>query len=562
MPTKPPYDAYVHYLSQPLMKTTCLFEGGVGRNINGNMFALVRMMCTDSAYADYELVYSVREELLAVARERFASYGLDRVHFVISESDEYNRYLARAKYLWNDNTFPAYFTKREGQVYVNTWHGSGPKLLGMPDIQNSLRTFANVQKNLLAADYEVYPSEVTRGAYLRNYELAPFYSGTCLMHDYPRNDVFDDRGLYERVRTEQGIGTEQQVIAYMPTWRGAGRTAEGEEQVEIISRQLALIDARLRDGQLFFVNLHFLVSSQLSYDDYRHIRPFPRELETYDFLAACDVLVSDYSSVMFDYAVTGRPILLFAYDEEEYLCDKKLFFPYREMPFPIANTAEELTDLLTGDLSGVTYPEFQQRFCAYHTGHATKDLLDLVFFGQSKGVNAIPCTHAPIDTALYVNNLGKKGKTDALVREVLARVDEHTALITTATFSEGTIEAFRQLDGRIPLFVIVRRHVQTREEERLFELAQRNKFFNRLFEWRLRSYFAREAHQMLGDFHPRQICCLEPDGSYFMWMAKGLDCERRAITGLIKSGKKTREAAAVCLAQGYTAEKGSPSSDT
>lgn len=550
-----PYDAYVHQLSLPLWERTCLFEGGVGRNINGNMFALVRAMCHDEAYASYELVYAVDEGMMELARARFAAYGLDRVRLVVVESDEFNECLARAKYLFNDNTFPAYFTKRSDQVYVNTWHGSGPKKLGLADISNSLRSFANVQKNLLLADYDVYPSEVTRDMYLREYDLAPFYRGTCLMHDYPRNDVLGDQGVYQRVRSEQGIGSDQQVIAYMPTWRGTGRTADDAKQVDLIAGYLTAIDAQLRDDQLFYVNLHFLVSSRLDFDGYQHIRPFPSQYETYDFLAACDVLVTDYSSVMFDYAVTRRPICLFAYDEQEYLANMELFFPYREMPFPIANTTGELTDLLGGDLSGMEYEKFFGTYCRRHTGHATKSLLDLVFFGKTEGIEAYRCEPEPIEGMLYVKYLGKGRVADVAIPEILARVDEHTVLVTTGTYSERAIEAFEQLRYKVHILVVVRRRVQTLWEKALFGLARRGAILNHLLEGRLHGYFHREAGQMLANAESARFVALAPDGSYLMWAMKGVECERVALewpTPVV--GKKTRALARVCTSTGYALE--------
>lgn len=542
-------------LSLPLWDKACLFEGGVGRNINGNMFALVRTMCQDEAYADYELVYAVDESMMEAARARFAAYGLDRVRLVVVESDDFNECLARAKYLWNDNTFPAYFTKRPDQVYVNTWHGIGPKRLGLADISNSLRSFANVQKNLLLADYDVYPSEVTRDAYLCEYDLAPFYRGTCLMHDYPRNDVLTDSGVYQRVRAEQGIGPNRQVIAYMPTWRGAGRTADADGQVALIADYLSAIDARLRDDQLFYVNLHFLVSSKLDFDGYRHIRPFPSQYETYDFLAACDVLVSDYSSVMFDFAVTRRPICLFAYDEREYLANMQLFFPYREMPFPIANTTDELMDLLGSDLSGMSYEAFCEAYCRYHTGHATKSLLDLVLFGKEEGIETFRCDPEPIENMLYVKYLGKRRVADAVIPEILARADQHTVLVTTGTYSERAIEAFEQLRYKVHILVVVRRRVQTLGEKMLFGLARRGSFLDRLLEGRLHDYFRREAGQMLANTKTARFVALAPDGSYLMWAMKGVDCERVALewpTPVV--GKKTCALARVCMSNGYALE--------
>lgn len=549
-----PYDAYVRQRKMPLWDKACLFESAVGKNINGNMFALMREMCANEAYAKFEIVFAVTEGMLDKAQARFDAYGMQRVKLVVEESSEYNEYLARAKYLWNDDTFPAYFTKRPEQVYVNTWHGSGPKRLGLGDIANSLRSFANVQKNLLTADYDLYPSEFTRDAFMRDYDLAPFYEGTILLHDYPRNDVLANLTVRERVREEQNYSQDTQVIAYMPTWRGTARTVDDEDQVSAVKEQFEAIDDRLRDDQLLLVNLHFLVSSQLTYEDYKHIRPFPTAYETYDVLSACDVLISDYSSVVFDFAVTNRPIVLFAYDEEEYLADHGTFLPYHDLPFPIVHTVQELMDVLQPDLPAGGYDDFRSTFCAYHTGHATCDLLEYVLHGEDGNVKTEKCNPAPIDEALYVCNLGKRRVYEAVASEIRERGRSGAVLITTATFSQNAIEALEELHDHVHILFIVRRRVQTVGEKALFGLARRSALLCRLLSPKLQECFAREAGQLLCGVTPKQVRALAPDGSYFMWAAKGLDCERVACMNVKPFGKRTLAQARVCAAQGYQVE--------
>lgn len=547
-----PYHRYVKQLRRPLWEKTCLFEAGVGRNINGNMFALVRELCSNPAYKDYEPVFSVNKDMLPAAKERFSAYGLDRVRLVVLESNEYNECLARAKYLFNDNTFPAYFTKRPDQVYLNTWHGTPLKRLGMSDIENSLRSFANVQKNLLTADYDLFPNEYTKGVFMEDYDLTPFFCGTSVVCDYPRNDVFSDNETYVRVRAQEKVPSDQQVIAYMPTWRGLGRTADSEGQIEQVTQLLTDIDASLHDDQTFFVNLHFVVQGGIDFTAFQHVKPFPKQYETYDFLAACDVLVTDYSSVMFDFAVTGRPIVLFAYDEDEYMTDKGTYFPYRSLPFPVVSTTDKLVERLgdTGHVDG--YEQFKQRFCSHHKRRASQSLLSLVLDGKEGDLQLTKHEPWRIDDALYVFSLGKKRVREELLDQIISRADEHTVLITTASYSEGAIEAFRQLAGKVHMLVIVRRQVQTLGEKRTFELVSGHRSASRLLEGQLKGYFAREAGQMLCGVSFKRFHALAPDGSYLMWMVKGTESTLFAeLKDSSIVGKKPYRLAEICVSRGY-----------
>lgn len=553
---KAPYDAYVKQLSKPLWEKTCLFEAGVGRNINGNMFALLKELCTNPLYQDYQPVFSVGEDMVDAARARFAAYGLEKTRIVVLESDEYNECLARAKYLFNDNTFPAYFTKRPDQVYLNTWHGTPLKRLGLSNIENSLRSFANVQKNLLTADYLLFPNEFTRDVFMEDYDLAPFFSHTSVVHDYPRNDVFDDKQLYQRIRSDEGIDEHHQAIAYMPTWRGTGRTADSEGQLQQAEQLFEHLDERLRDDQTLFVNLHFTVQGSLDFGSYRHIRPFPKHLETYDFLAACDMLVTDYSSVMFDFAVTGRPVVLFAYDEDEYMSEKGTYFPYQSLPFPIVAEPDELIDALgqTQPIEG--YDAFRERFCAKHDGKAAARLLALVLDGKTEALETTHHQPKPIDEALYVFSLGRKRVRETVLAQIIDRANDldgrNIVLITTASYSEGAVEAFKQLYGKVHVLVIVRRQVQTKSERVRLTLSSRHKLVAKLFEGGLHGYFAREAGQMLSHTSVGTFSALAPDGSYLMWMMKGTPAHLVAeIKDASIVGKKALRDALVCAGHGY-----------
>ena len=136
------------------------------------------------------------------------------------------------------------------------------------------------------------------------FNLRELYQGTILREGYPRNSIFFDQEhgrLLKEVLGYQGC----QLSVYMPTFRGHTDDVEGDSYVEQVRSYLEVIDKGMQDDQILLLKLHPLVQKGLDLDNYRHIRPFPSELDTYDVLNACDVLITDYSSVMYDFANTG-----------------------------------------------------------------------------------------------------------------------------------------------------------------------------------------------------------------------------------------------------------------
>ncbi|OUP39662.1 hypothetical protein B5F23_01360 [Olsenella sp. An188] len=122
--SRAPYAAYVAQTRKPILQNMCLLEAGQGKNINGNMFALARAIETLPQYAHLRAAFVVTEDTESQARDRFSHYGIDGVELVARNSLRYKELLARAHYLFTDNSLPTYFFKRDGQVYVNTWHGT------------------------------------------------------------------------------------------------------------------------------------------------------------------------------------------------------------------------------------------------------------------------------------------------------------------------------------------------------------------------------------------------------------------------------------------------------
>lgn len=397
-----------------------LLEASHGAVAGGNMFYLLRYLSRSEKYADYQIYLSAQGRLVNSFRELLDSYGMTNVRLTVQASEEYFRLLNSAKYLINDTTFSDYFMKKEGQVYLNTWHGTPLKALGR-GVRSEPHVIGNVQKNLVSADYLLFPNAHTRDALLKDYMLENISPGSYVFSGYPRNEAFFDAGRREVLRAEYALEGKR-VYAYMPTYRGAVQQGWTPKNTHYLNYYLFELDKRLSDDEIMFVNLHPLAKKDVRFEQFAHIRNFPGKHETYDFLNTADVLVTDYSSVFFDYACSGRKIVLFTYDREEYLHDRGMYLDMDELPFPQVDSVEGLLDQLR---SGKQYDDaaFLARFCPYDGADASRKLCDRVILGEETGLQVHPVpNNGKENVLLYAGNLSGNGLT-ASIRYLLSSID-------------------------------------------------------------------------------------------------------------------------------------------
>lgn len=354
-----------------------LLEPGQGKNLNGNMFAFVREIMANNKWKHLNIDFVVTKSNINDAKSRFELYGFNGVNFVIRNSDEYIKSLATSKYLITDNSFPIYFIKKEEQIYLNTWHGTPLKYLGRSDLKNST-SIGNIQKNFLSANYILFPNEFTRDVFMNDYMLENIGNNKVLLCDYPRNEAFSNELMKKEIKKSMKL-EDKELIAYMPTWRGSGRKANSKKQIKTIIEYLHEIDKNLKENQILYVNLHFLVTSSMDFSEFNKVKPFPKEYETYDFLNCCDILITDYSSVFFDYAIKEKKVILFAYDEEEYIEEKGTYFPLSDLPFPKVKNIDNLIEEINLK-NHIDVKEFNNKYNNYIQDKVTEKILDLLVY--------------------------------------------------------------------------------------------------------------------------------------------------------------------------------------
>ncbi len=412
---------YLHYYKTlKIDEHLIMLEAQGGKTVNGNIFYILKELAQNENYKNYTVKVIMKESKCDFAKHFLNSNGITGFEVVPLAGKEYYRILASAKYLITDTSISQRYIKKDGQVLINTWHGTPLKTLGKK-VKNEPHTIGNVQKNFIQADFLLYPSEFMKEHMIEDYMLENISSAKVLLSGYPRNTAFFDTDSRRKIREDMDIDNKQ-VIMYMPTWRGAVGKVNVEISTVYTTYFLLEIDKKLNDEQILFVNLHPFVGDSIKYNFFKHIKQFPDCYETYEFLNAADCLITDYSSVFIDFAITKKKIILFTYDEKEYLADRGMYLNISELPFPSVKNVDQLIDEIN---SPIQYDdkEFLSKFCSYESKNAAKDFCERTILGQKNSIHEEEIPHnGKENVLLYVGNLSKNGIT-ASVKNLLQAVD-------------------------------------------------------------------------------------------------------------------------------------------
>ncbi len=400
---------FKRYLKKTIDNRKVLINSQHGKNISGNMFYILKELSKNKKYKDYKIYVVYNKKYKMDLIKKLNKYEINNAIMIDVNTKKYTKILATSKFVFNDTSFPAYYIKPKGQIYLNTWHGTPLKTLGK-STTNDFHDIANLQKNFVEADYLLYPNEYTMEHMLEDYMLKGICNNKIMICGYPRNEIFFDKKRSNKIRKELKLD-DKQLIAYMPTWRGNVRKINIKNQIGKIEEYLQYIDNNLKENQIMFVNLHPFVGNKIDFDKYKKIKTFLPEYETYDFLNICDVLITDYSSVFFDYAITQNKIILFTYDEEEYFEERGVYIQLDKLPFKKVKTVESLIEEINS-CESVDTKEFLQKFCNYDRKDISKKICENIILDKKTDIKIIDNKETSKNIFLYAGTLNKSDKTD------------------------------------------------------------------------------------------------------------------------------------------------------
>lgn len=411
----------------PVDRNVAVFQCYGGRGYTCSPRALYRAMLADREYDDVEKVWALRPHVAlalmrrggydvrgladvgagAAADDLDSAFGADALeelrHAVIVPwgSRECDRAFARAG-LWVTNAIlPTYLTPRAGQTYLQTWHGTPLKRLGC-----DIRIEASQNAVFTARDiHSRYSSEGERLTYLvspSSYATERFASAfgldsagrrdAVLEEGYPRNDRLASFTSDEAhaIRARLGVPAGKKVVLYAPTWRD-NRHVAGVGYVGDEAADFALLRAELGDEYVILYRAHYLIAN--SFDFAAHggfVIDVSAVGDVNDLYIVSDVLVTDYSSVFFDFANLRRPVVFFMHDLDHYAGELRGFYiGPDELPGPVVSDTAGLVEALRG----VEYPSasdtarlerFRERFAPLDDGHASERVLSRIRSGRGE----------------------------------------------------------------------------------------------------------------------------------------------------------------------------------
>ena len=312
-------------------------------------------------------------------------------------SQEYFEALATSEAIVTNAHLPSWFAKRPGQTVVQTWHGSMLKRIGF-DIEHVRFATRDYHERLAHEvgqwDYLVSPSPWATPILRQAFR----FEGTILETGYPRNDIFHSPEREETahaVRRRLGLPEGKKVVLYAPTWRDDKYYSPGKYKLD-----LRLDIERMREAlggeHVLLVRRHPNIVDRVPGAGGGFVRDVSAYPEVQELFLVTDVLVTDYSSLMFDFANTGRPMLFYTYDLEEYRDKLRgFYFDFEEVaPGPLIKDQEGLVEAVrAADAVRLEhrdrYDAFVERFCPLDDGKAASRVVDAVF-GRGGGAAPLP----------------------------------------------------------------------------------------------------------------------------------------------------------------------------
>ena len=345
--------------------------------------------CTDSplAIADELRRRGDRRERIWAVRDRSVPVPADAKPVLIGTAD-YFAALGRSRYLIANDHLAQPHRGRPGQRYAQTWHGTPLKRLGYdivkPAFASGSRFFDFMAGDVAQWDLLISPNPFSTPIMRQAFK----YAGEISETGYPRNDallVGQTPAKTEQTRRRLGLPAGKRVAMYVPTWRD--NQHDGAVYRFDLRLDLASARRRLADDYVVLIRGHHLMAGwELAAAQPGFVVDVTSYPDVNDLLGLTDVLITDYSSVMFDFAPTGRPMLFFTYDLKQYRDQLRGFYFDFEAaaPGPLLATSDEVVEALA-DLDAVAasyrqaHAEFTARFCPLDDGKASARACDRIF---------------------------------------------------------------------------------------------------------------------------------------------------------------------------------------
>lgn len=385
-------DRYI-FIFIPVDDQCVIFDSFMGRGYSCNPKAIYEYIRDNEEFSGYKKVWCYRKGNY---------FTVDDCVMVKYRSLKYYYYLSKAKYwIFNSKLSPD-INKKKDQIYVQTWHGTPLKKLAKDIDIGEDKTFyrsamsraemvKSYEDDERRYDYLISPNKFSTEKFQSAFGVA---KEKVLEIGYPRNDVLKnaDDEMIREIKEKFNIPLDKKVLLYAPTWRDNVFNAKG--YVYKPKADFKKWKEMLSDEWVLIYKPHYLIVNDIEKEELGDfIYSSSNADDINDLYLVSDVLITDYSSVFFDFGVLRKPILFYMYDLQDYKDNLRGFYLdiHKDLPGPIIEDEENLLNSIINIHTIVKdyskrYEEFYENFCNLEDGNASQRLVDAVFNNEKFNV--------------------------------------------------------------------------------------------------------------------------------------------------------------------------------
>ncbi|MEF9961312.1 MAG: CDP-glycerol glycerophosphotransferase family protein [Erysipelotrichaceae bacterium] len=360
---------------------TVLFLSFHGRGFSDNPAALFEYMQAHSDYQDYTCVWALKDTSCHIQGAKIIRYN----------GPFYFYYLAKSKYWIVNCKLPDHILKKSNQIYLQTWHGTPLKKLAH-DIEvsddttfyrskmNKQEMQATYDKDVAKYNYMISPNAFCTRVFQSAFRINP---ERLIETGYPRNDFLSNHSKEDEIQVKKifNLPLDKKIILYAPTWRDNCYNNKGytfELEVDFKEWQEAL-----GEDYIVIFKPHYLIVNHFDQEEVKDfVYQMPANIDINQLYIIADLLITDYSSVFFDYAILNRPMLFYMYDIDTYAKDLRGFYFDLEkvLPGKILQTQRDLLKAIpNAKIDEEKMKVFHQEFNTKEDGFASQRVLNILF---------------------------------------------------------------------------------------------------------------------------------------------------------------------------------------
>lgn len=465
---------YIKYRSTaPVSRRVIFYETMSGARMGDNPYGIFEYLRSHPSYGEFVHVWSFDGSESIPDRYR----RLPDVVFARRGSASYAYFLAVAGRVVGNANLPGFFTRRPEQQYLNTWHGIPYKALGRNTPKARFGNPAGTA-TFNKATHVLTPCDFMTGAVVSAYSMSGVSNSTIAETGYPRVDLTLNPARRDLSRLSrvygtddpQVLGDERPRVLYAPTWR-----ADNDE--DIVDTDQLIDDLKALAGlniQLMYRGHHRmnrLIKDSSVSDFIGEVIIPPHDISSNDLMTVVDILITDYSSIFFDFLPTGRPVVQYLYDLDDYGRRRGLNLELDDLPGDVAQTRQELlssveslaaavgeagpdADHIRNPLQGERYKRAQSRFCPHEDGHSSKRAVDFFIKNEAANVPTYRSRDGRPTAAFWAGDLPQGPEADEFLQELIESGQssaEQTVLVIdrTAPVNKKLLKEIKGLGDKI-----------------------------------------------------------------------------------------------------------------